>query len=137
VPQKPDDAIEAGDRRPEAVLDVVFEDGLLFLALSNIGAAPALRVSCTFRRPLLGLGGTRDLAKLPLFENVGFLAPGREIRTLLDSGASFFARDEPTTLSVTVTYSDAAGSAYETTIDHDLAIYRDLAYLPRGVPPDA
>ena len=124
-------------RRPEVVLDVVFEDGLLFLAVSNIGDAAALKVSCRFRRKLHGLGGTKDVSKLPLFENIEFLAPGREIRTLLDSAASYFARDEPTALSATTTYADAAGSAYKTTVEHDLAIYRELAYVPKGVAPHA
>jgi hypothetical protein len=136
VPQKPD-VPATDDRRPEVVLDVVFEDGLLFLAVSNLGDAPALRVSCRFGGKLRGLGGTKDVSRLALFENIEFLPPGREIRTLLDTTASYFARDEPTRLSVTTAYADAGGRSYETTVDHDLAIYRELAYVPRGVPPDA
>lgn len=137
MPQKPDAAPTARERRPEVVLDVVFEDGLLFLAVSNIGDAPALAVSCRFRRKLRGLGGTKDVSKLPLFENIAFLAPGREIRTLLDSSASYFARGEPTDVRVATRYSDADGRSYESSVVHDLAIYRELAYVSRGVPRDA
>lgn len=124
-------------RRPDVLVDVLFEDGLLFLSVSNIGDAPALNVSCTFGGELRGLGGTKDLAELPLFRNIEFLAPGKEIRTLLDSSAAFFARDEPTKLSVTTAYHDPSGGSYETTIHHDLAIYRELAYVQKGVQFDA
>jgi hypothetical protein len=141
VPQKPDRAEKppprAGEPRPDVILDVVFEEGLLFVAVSNIGEAPALQVSCTFDGELRGLGGTRDLAQLPLFRNVEFLAPGREIRTLLDASSSYFARGDPTKLSVTIAYRDSAGQPYTATITHDLAIYRDLAYVPKEVPRDA
>ena len=44
--------------RPEVIVDVIFEDGLLFLAVSNIGDRPALDVRTTFNRKLVGLGGT-------------------------------------------------------------------------------
>ena len=141
MPQKPDrakdGAAEAAERRPEVVLDVIFEEGLLFVAVSNIGAAPAFRVSCEFSSRLRGLGGERDVSELPLFRNIGFLAPGREIRTLLDSSAAYFARDEPTKVSVTTTYSDSAGRSFETPVEHDLAIYRELAYVPKEVQRDA
>jgi hypothetical protein len=135
--QEPDAASGTAERRPEVVLDVVFEDGLLYLAVSNIGSAPALGVSCRFRRKLIGLGGAKDVSRLPLFENIAFLGPGREIRTLLDSSAGFFARDEPTEVRATTRYSDAGGREYRTPVVHDLAIYRELAYVPEGVTRDA
>ena len=132
-----DAAPAAAERRPEVALDVVFEDGLLFLVVVNSGDAAALGVSCKFRRRLRGLGGTQDLSKLPLFEHIAYLGPGREIRTLLDSSAAFFGRDEPTRVAVTTTYADEPGRSYTSTVEHELAIYRDLAYLPRKVPSDA
>ena len=70
--------------------------------------------------------------KLRLFRKIEFLAPGKEIRTLLDSSAAYFARKEPTLLTATVTYRTAAGERRRGTITHDLAIYRDLAYVPEG-----
>jgi hypothetical protein len=141
VPQRREPADDAApapvERRPEVVLDVVFEDGLLFLAVANVGDAPALGVSCRFRRKLRGLGGTQDVSKLPLFRSIAYLGPGREIRTLLDSSASYFARGEPTLVSVTTTYADTTGRPYRTAVEHDLAIYRDLAYVPRREQTDA
>jgi len=130
-------AAREATRRPDVVVDVHFEDGLLFVSVSNIGDEPALRLSCRFDNELRGLGGTKNLAELPLFRNIEFLAPGKEIRTLLDSSSAFFGRDEPTKLAVTISYHDAAGREHETTIHHDLAIYRELAYVPKGVQRDA
>jgi hypothetical protein len=117
--------------RPEVIVDVVFEDGLLFLSVSNIGDRPALDVQTTFNRKLVGLGGTKDVAGLALFRNIAFLAPRKEIRTLLDSAPSWFARTRSTAITARVTYRDAEKEAYRGTMTHDLEIYRELAY-PRG-----
>jgi hypothetical protein len=117
--------------RPDVILDVVFEDGLLFLALRNIGARPAVRVETRFRRPLIGLGGTKEVSAMPLFRRVEFLGPGREIRTLLDSSASWFRRRQATKVAATVTYGDGEGERFETAVQHDLAVYREVAYLTR------
>ena len=133
MPRKPDPA----DDPPTGAAERRLEDGLLFLVVENTGDAAALDVSCKFRRRLRGLGGTEDLSKLPLFEHIAYLGPGREIRTLLDSSAAFFARAEPTRVAVTTSYADASGRAYTSTVEHELAIYRDLAYVPRKVPSDA
>jgi hypothetical protein len=116
-------------RRPEVIVDVDFDRGLLYLVVRNIGARPALEVATRFDRKLVGLGGRRDVGALPLFRNIAFLAPGREIRTLLDSTASWFARKRATKITARVTYRDPEGEEYRGTMAHDLEIYREIAYL--------
>lgn len=121
------------ESRPDVILDVVFADGLLFLSLANLGPRPALRVTCRFERPFHGLGGGTDMSRLRLFRNVEFLAPGREIRTLLDTSAAYFRRREPTKLAAELAWRDEEGRRYARRIAHDLAIYADLAYVvPAG-----
>src|SRR6266478_5140517 len=71
--------------RPDVIVDFIFEDGLLFVAVANIGSQPAQRVHVAFDPPFKGLGGTASIPELPLFRNIEFLAPSRSIRTLLDS----------------------------------------------------
>jgi hypothetical protein len=115
--------------RPEVIVDVEFDRGLLYLALRNIGERPALDVATTFNRKLVGLGGTKDVAALPLFRNLPFLAPGREIRTLLDSAGSWFAGRRATKITARVTYRDAEGEEHRGTMAHDLEIYREIAYV--------
>jgi hypothetical protein len=117
--------------RPEVIVDVVFDDGLFFLSVANIGDRPALDVQTTFNRKLVGLGGKRDVAALPLFRRIAYLAPGKEIRTLLDSAPSWFARTRSTALTARVAYTDPEKKAYKGTMTHDLEIYRELAH-PRG-----
>jgi hypothetical protein len=118
-----------GTAGPEVIVDVEFDRGLLFLVVRNIGDRPALDVRTTFDRKLLGLGGTKDVSALPLFRNIPFLAPGKEIQTLLDSAGSWFARRRATKITARVTYRDTDGEEHRGTMRHDLEIYRELAYV--------
>ena len=117
------------EREFDVSVDFVFEDGLLHAVVANIGERPALKVSCRFEPAFHGLGGSVEVSRLPLFRNIEYLAPGKEIRTLVDSSAAYFARKEPTKLEVAVTYRDEDGARRQATIAHDLGIYRDLAYV--------
>jgi hypothetical protein len=110
------------------VVDVVFEDGLLYLELANLSDRPALNVSCEFDPGLVDLQG-RDVSKLALFGRVAFLGPGRRIRTLLDSTAGYFARDGASRFTVVAEFERPDEKRRSTTVSHDLAVYRELAYL--------
>jgi len=121
--------VPSEDREFDVSVDFIFEDGLLHAMVANIGERPALKVSCRFEPAFHGLGGSVEVSRLPLFRNIEYLAPGREIRTLVDSSAAYFARREPTKLEIAVTYRDEDGARRQATIAHDLGIYRDLAYV--------
>ena len=110
------------------VVDVVFEDGLLYLELANLSDRPALNVGCRFDPGLVDLQG-RDVSKLALFSRVEFLGPERRIRTLLDSTAGFFAREQASRFTVVVEFERPDEKRRATTVSHDLAVYRELAYL--------
>jgi hypothetical protein len=116
----------------DVIVDFEFERGLLFVVLRNLGERPALDVKVEFDKPFTGLGGARQMNRLALFAKTRFLAPGKEIRTLLDSSSAYFARKEPTLLTATVSYRTAVQKRSSHLITHDLSIYRDLAYLPEG-----
>jgi hypothetical protein len=116
----------------DVIVDFLFEDGLIFVTVANIGDRPAFKVSCRFNASFSGLEGSVEIPRLPLFRNIEFLAPRKEIRTLVDSSASYFARKEPTKLEVTVAYWDEDGNRHQATVAHDLSIYRALTYV---VPP--
>lgn len=117
--------------RPDVIVDFLFEDGVLFVAIQNIGSEPALRVHVAFDPPFKGLGGTVSIPDLPLFRNLEFLAPSRSIRTLIDSSDAYFARQEPEQITATASYSDRSGQKFTGTIVHNLAIYRDIAFIPK------
>jgi len=126
--------VAEAESEPDVIVDFEFERGLLFVGVRNLGARSAVEVSTRFDKPFRGLGGARKMNELPLFKRIEFLAPGKEIRTLLDSTAAYFARDEPTLLTATVSYRTAVGEQRRHAITHDLSIYRDLAYVPEGDP---
>ena len=117
--------------RSDVIVDFIFEDGVLFIALSNIGARPARKVSVAFDPKFHGADGM-NVASMALFKNVEFLAPHKTITTLLDSSAAYFARGEPTRIAATISYVRSNGARCRETIHHDLEIYRDLAYRVRA-----
>jgi len=120
----------------DVILDVEFEGGLLFLVVRNIGDAPAHCVRCRFGQAIRGAGGDVAMNELPLFTQLAFLAPGGEVRTLLDSSAAYFARGEATEFTVTVEFALDSGVSRSRQIAHDLSVYRDLLIPIRGQAAD-
>jgi len=119
------------ERQPEVIVDFVFEDGLFFIAIKNISASPAYDVSIAFSKKFTGVEGTKDICALPLFRNIPFLAPQKEIVAFLDSSASYFRRRQPTNIQATITCRDASGTEIKSVIKHDLAIYKDIGFVRR------
>lgn len=117
--------------RPDVILEFLFDRGMLLLALRNIGERPAIATSVKFDKKIVGLGGLKDISTLPVFRQVEFLGPGREIVVFIDESHSYFARKQPTKISARISYSDSEKQKYDTTINHDLEIYRELPYLVR------
>jgi len=109
------------------IVDVVLEDGVLYLELANLADRPALDVTCSFDPPLVDVQG-RDVSQLRLFRRVEFLGPGRRLRTLLDSVPGYFGRRAATRAVVTVKFQRPGEPRRATTVTHDLELYRELAY---------
>jgi len=119
------------ERHPEVIVDFVFDDGLFFIAIKNIGDAPAYDVSIKFDKKITGVEGTKDISALSLFQNTPFLAPHKEIVTFLDSSASYFRRRQPMNIRAKATYKDFSGVAHRFVARHDLSIYRDIGCIRR------
>ncbi|MGH2572141.1 MAG: hypothetical protein ACRDGU_01405 [Actinomycetota bacterium] len=114
---------------PIVIIDFTFDQGLLFVSLRNIGDLPAYRVSVQFGEPIYGLGGMKEISALPLFQNVEFLAPGKEILTFLDTASSYFGREQPTRIAAEVSWFDQQEELHRAVIRHDLGIYREIAFV--------
>lgn len=114
---------------PDVILDFIFDDGLFFISIDNIGDKPAYKVSVKFDCRLLGVNGTKEISALPLFQNIEFLAPHKRIVAFLDQSSSYFARKEPTKISALVSYLDSEQRKYAVTINHDLEIYREIGFV--------
>ncbi len=118
----------------EVILDVVFDRGLLFLVVENLGDRPAHSVRVRFEQPFSGVGGAKRIDRLALFRKLEFLAPYKAIEVFLDRSAAYFARKEPTQLTAAISWRTPEGNRRSNTIHHDLEIYRDLGFIERGVP---
>jgi len=116
--------------RPFVYVDVLFDDGLLYVEVKNYSnSRPAFNVQTTFSPALKGVEGTKVVSDQNLFKNIAFLSPRRSIRTFLDRSNSFFLRQEPLRYTVTVSYRDRFNAAYVSVITLDLSIYFDIGYL--------
>lgn len=111
------------------IVDFVFEDGLLFVSLENIGDTPAADVSVEFEPPVHAAEG-RDLGSMALFRRFAFLAPRKRVVAFVDSTAAYFARGEPSAVAVSIRWRDQDGEARSARIRHDLDVYRDLPHVP-------
>ena len=118
-------------RPPEVILDFIFEDGVFFISLQNLGDGPAHDVRVRFDKKFSGVEGAKEMSSLRLFQKIPFLAPRKEIKIFLDTSASYFRRRQPTRLQATITFKDDLGAAFEKVVRHDLAIYKDLGYVQR------
>jgi hypothetical protein len=97
--------------------------------VNNIGERAAVNVSVKFDKKIVGLGGTKEISTLPLFRNLQFLGPKREIVTFLDTSGSYFKRKQPMKITARVSYQDADAQKYDETMSHNLEVYREVVYL--------
>ena len=116
-------------KKPEVIVDFIFDDGLLYIAVKNIGALPAYKVSTGFDKEIIGVAGEKKISDLALFKCIEFLPPQKEIKTFLDSSAAYFNRNEPVMISTIISYEDARKKHYVNKIDHNLEIYKEIGYI--------
>jgi hypothetical protein len=116
-------------KKPEVIVDFIFDDGLLYIAVKNIGALPAYKVSTRFDKEIIGVAGEKKISDLALFKCIEFLPPQKEIKTFLDSSASYFHRNGPVMISTRISYEDARKKRYVNKIDHNLEIYKEIGYI--------
>jgi hypothetical protein len=116
------------DPDPYVIVDFVFDQGGLSIAIENIGTRPAFQVRVEFSHKLVGVGGTVEVSALPLFHSLEFLPGGKKITTFFDSSESFFRSKQPRQITTRVSYKDADDAKLTQTIHHNLEIYRDIGY---------
>ncbi len=98
---------------PDVIVDFVFEDGLLFLAVINIGSEPAERVRIVFDPLVKGRGGSVSVTERPLFRNVSSPWARALDPHPFGSASAYFARCEPERITVNVSYCDRAGQNFK------------------------
>jgi hypothetical protein len=115
--------------KPEVIVDFIFDNGLLFISVENIGAKPAYKVSTKFDKEIVGVEGKKKISELALFKCIEFLPPKKQIKIFLDSSASYFSRNEPLIISAQISYENSRQKRYFNKIDHNLEIYKEIGYI--------
>jgi hypothetical protein len=114
---------------PDVIIDFIYIKGHFYISIKNIGQKPAYRVSVKFDNKIIGVEGTKEISSMPLFQNIEFLPPSREIRTFLDTSASYFNGKNPTKINANITFFDSYGIKHENLIKHNLEIYKDIGFI--------
>lgn len=113
---------------PLVVLDVEYVRHAFVLVLANVGQEVAFRPRVRFSEEVRGAAGA--VSDLPIWTQLGLLAPGRRVEVFLDSAAALLGSGERVTrFTATVSYADAAGREAVQGYDHDLAAYAGLPQL--------
>ncbi len=115
--------------RPDVIVDFIFEQGLLFIGLSNIWKAPAYGISVQFSCDIMGVEGSKSIFDMSFFRNVEFMPPQKRVVTFLDSSAAYFRREQPAEIETIVAFKDRRGRSFRNLIKHNLEIYRDVGYI--------
>lgn len=119
----------ASKEEPRLIIDFDIDVELVFLSIKNCSNSPALNVSIKPSQSILGLGGTKNIAKLSIFNEIKYLAPHKEIRIFIDSYDSFFQNLKRDDISFDISYRDENKYDYKKKIQHDLSIYRDMIFF--------
>ncbi len=122
-------ALEVKNQAFDVYLDIIFENGLLFIVIKNNSNNPVFKVKVKFNSRILGVNGSKEITSLKLFKNIEFLAPQKEIKTFLDTSESYFSRKQPTKIMTEIFYKDIQNKNHEVVIKHDLEIYRDIGFI--------
>jgi hypothetical protein len=113
----------------QIIVDFEVDAELVFLVVKNTGRAPALNLKIKPTAAIIGLEGKTDIAKLSIFEEISYLAPGKEIKIFVDSYESFFRHLKDWLISFALNYKDERDRWHKAKITHNLEIYSDLIFF--------
>jgi hypothetical protein len=115
--------------RGQVIIDFEIDAEMVFLVIKNIGQAPVFNLKIKPSAVIIGLEGKSDITKLSIFEEISYLAPGKEIKIFVDVYESFFRNLKDWLISFTLNYEDERDKRYKSKITHNLEIYSDLVFF--------
>ena len=112
---------------PNVVVDFDLEEGLLFFRIENASDYEASQIKISSNRNIYALQKRKTLNKLPIFNNLLYLPPRKEIKIFVDQIDSFFRYNKTPHYRFKINYKDVTGKqAFAKSIFHNLDIYKDL-----------
>ncbi len=86
----------------QIIVDFEIDAEMVFIVVKNSGQSPLFSLKIKPSAAILGLEGKTDIAKLSIFEEISYLAPGKEIKIFVDSYESFFRNLKDWLISFTI-----------------------------------
>jgi hypothetical protein len=125
--------------RPYIIVDLSFRRFLIHVSIKNTGQTAAKNVRVTFDEPLVASEPDRVewQHSKPFTDGIPFMAPGREMRYLLDTYPARAAQNLPMTISGSVTYSGADMLKHDPWTHAflmDMEIYKHARLEERSMP---
>jgi len=120
---------------PNVIVDFCLEQEFLFLKITNHSDAEATHVKVSFHKNVYLRQAKTTLNKLPIFEQLLYFAPHKEIKIFIDQIDSFFKKNKTPSYRVKITCRDVSGKqVFTKTIYHNLNIYRNLPIVYQTRP---
>lgn len=110
------------------IVDFVPDNGNMFIIIHNEVDIGMRDITISFNQELKGAKG-RVLNGLNIFENLSFLAAGREIEIFAGRVDHFLESLKNERVIVTVTLQLPGKKKFQYSIKHDLSIYTDLPQI--------
>jgi hypothetical protein len=114
--------------RGQIIVDFEVDAEMVFVVIKNIGQVPVFSLKIKPSAAIIGLEGKTDITNLSIFEEISYLAPGKEIKIFVDSYESFFRNLKDWLISFTLNYKDERDEWHKSKITHNLEIYSDLIF---------
>ncbi|MEO0468129.1 MAG: hypothetical protein AAF206_00810 [Bacteroidota bacterium] len=111
---------------PKIITDFSLVDGGLYLDIINASDEVALAVRHSFSTALPAQGGSRNLADLPLMDEVPFMAPRKHIRIFMDPLEVFLHFWQEASLRIDIRYTNQNGKIFRSGSVHNLRILDQL-----------
>lgn len=111
---------------PVVVLDLEYTEGVFELVLVNTGEEPAIDIGVKFSRKLTGLGGSKVISDLPLWNRLTLLRPGNEIRVFFDTANNVFRPGPQKKFTAKTAWHNSDGRRFQASYTHDFEAYRGM-----------
>jgi hypothetical protein len=99
------------------VIDFDININGVWLVIKNISAAPIVTLTVNFSTPIYGVydrikpNERTTVSAFDVFTKCQYLAPGKELRTFVESDLMFF-KINPSTVSIAINCQDSEGAKY-------------------------
>ena len=114
------------EKDPLIITDFCLVDGGLYLDIINVSDIPAHNVCHECSHPIPSVGGSRNLAELPVMRNVPFMAPRKHIRLFVDPIETFLHFWQEEQLRIRTIYKSPQGASCRMDSVHDPRILGGL-----------